>query len=89
MPSGTREENPPSISVLTFVNMSNDPDQDYFSDGMMEEILDRLFKIGDLKVISRTSSMHYKNSDKSVKEIAREQGEERKGVFKGPDHKPQ
>ena len=52
--------------------MSNDPDQEYFSDGMMEEILDRLFKIGDLKVISRTSSMHYKNSDKSIKEIARE-----------------
>jgi TolB-like protein/Tfp pilus assembly protein PilF len=41
---------------------------------MMEEILDRLFKIGDLKVISRTSSMHYKNSDKSIKEIARELG---------------
>jgi TolB-like protein len=61
-----------SIAVLPFKNMSNDPDQEYFSDGMMEEILDRLFKIGDLKVISRTSSMHYKNSDKSIKEIARE-----------------
>ena len=46
-----------SIAVLPFKNMSNDPDQEYFSDGMMEEILDRLFKIGDLKVISRTSSM--------------------------------
>ncbi|MBW6500293.1 MAG: protein kinase [Bacteroidales bacterium] len=74
MPSVTREEKPPSISVLPFVNMSNDPDQEYFSDGMMDEILDRLFKIGDLKVISRTSSMHYKNNDKSVKEIARELG---------------
>ena len=63
-----------SIAVLPFKNMSNDPDQEYFSDGMMEEILDRLFKIGDLKVISRTSSMHYKNSDKSIKEIARELG---------------
>ena len=61
-----------SIAVMPFKNMSNDPDQEYFSDGMMEEILDRLFKIGDLKVISRTSSMHYKNSDKSIKEIARE-----------------
>jgi len=61
-----------TIAVLPFKNMSNDPDQEYFSDGMMEEILDRLFKIGDLKVISRTSSMHYKNSDKSIKEIARE-----------------
>jgi TolB-like protein len=63
-----------SIAVLPFKNMSNDPDQEYFSDGMMEEILDRLFKIGDLKVISRTSSMHYKNTDKSIKEIARELG---------------
>lgn len=61
-----------SIAVMPFKNMSNDPEQEYFSDGMMEEILDRLFKIGDLKVISRTSSMHYKNSDKSIKEIARE-----------------
>jgi TolB-like protein/Tfp pilus assembly protein PilF len=60
--------------VLPFKNMSNDPDQEYFSDGMMEEILDRLFKIGDLKVISRTSSMHFKNTDKPVKEIARELG---------------
>ena len=63
-----------SIAVLPFKNMSNDPDQEYFSDGMMEEILDRLFKVGDLKVISRTSSMHYKNSDKPIKEIARELG---------------
>ncbi len=63
-----------SIAVLPFKNMSNDPDQEYFSDGMMEEILDRLFKIGDLKVISRTSSMRYKNSDKPIKEIARELG---------------
>jgi TolB-like protein len=61
-----------SIAVLPFKNMSNDPEQEYFSDGMMEEILDRLFKIGDLKVISRTSSMHYKNSDKPIQEIARE-----------------
>ncbi len=63
-----------SIAVMPFRNMSNDPEQEYFSDGMMEEILDRLFKIGDLKVISRTSSMHYKNTDKPVKEIARELG---------------
>jgi eukaryotic-like serine/threonine-protein kinase len=63
-----------SIAVLPFTNLSNDPDQEYFSDGMMEEILDRLFKIGDLKVISRTSSMRYRNTDKSIKEIARELG---------------
>lgn len=63
-----------SIAVMPFKNMSSDPEQEYFSDGMMEEILDRLFKIGDLKVISRTSSMHYKNTDKPIKEIARELG---------------
>ena len=63
-----------SIAVLPFTNLSNDPDQEYFSDGMMEEILDRLFKIGDLKVNSRTSSMRYRNTDKSIKEIAGELG---------------
>ena len=63
-----------SIAVLPFANLSNDPEQEYFSDGMMDEILDRLFKIGGLQVISRTSSMRYKNSDMSIKEIARELG---------------
>ena len=63
-----------SVAVLPFTNLSGDPDQEYFSDGMMDEILDRLFKIGGLKVISRTSSMRYKNSNLSLKEIARELG---------------
>ncbi|OFY65638.1 MAG: hypothetical protein A2V64_12175 [Bacteroidetes bacterium RBG_13_43_22] len=63
-----------SVAVLPFTNLSGDPDQEYFSDGMMDEILDRLFKIGDLKVISRTSSMRYKNSNLSLKKIARELG---------------
>ena len=61
-----------SIAVLPFNNLSNDPDQEYFSDGMVDEIIDRLFKIGDLKVISRTTSMSYKNTNLSLKEIARE-----------------
>lgn len=63
-----------SIAVLPFVNISNDPDQDYFSDGMMEEILNHLFQIGDLLVTSRTSVMKYKETTKSVPEIARELG---------------
>lgn len=63
-----------SIAVLPFDNLSNDPEQEYFSDGMMDEILDRLFKIGELKVISRTSSMRYKNSSLSLKKIAKELG---------------
>jgi len=63
-----------SVAVLPFENLSGDPEQEYFTDGMMDEILDRLFKIGDLKVISKTSSMHYKNTDLSLKEIAGELG---------------
>jgi len=63
-----------SIAVLPFKNLSNDPEQEYFTEGMLDEILDRLFKIGDLKVISRTSSMKFKNSDLSIKEIAKELG---------------
>ena len=63
-----------SIAVLPFANLSNDPDQEYFSDGMVDEILDHLFKIGDLKVISRTSSLRYKNSKLTLKEIAKELG---------------
>jgi TolB-like protein len=63
-----------SVAVLPFDNLSSDPNQEYFSDGMMDEILDRLFKIGDLRVISRTFSMRYKNSDLSLKEIAGELG---------------
>ena len=63
-----------SIAVLPFVNLSNDPEQEYFSDGMVDEILDQLFKVGDLKVISRTSSMRYKNTKLPLKEIALELG---------------
>ena len=61
-----------SIAVLPFANLSNDPEQEYFSEGMVDEIIDRLFKIGDLKVISRTTSMNYKNTTLSLREIARE-----------------
>jgi TolB-like protein len=60
-----------SVAVLPFVNLSNDPEQEYFSDGMVDAILDHLFKVGDLKVISRTSSMRYKNTKLPLKKIAR------------------
>jgi len=63
-----------SIAVLPFKNMSNDPEQEYFSNGMMEEILNHLFKIGGLKIPSGTSSMRFKGSQLSVREIARELG---------------
>jgi TolB-like protein/Flp pilus assembly protein TadD len=63
-----------SIAVLPFKNLTNDPDQEYFSEGMVDEILDKLFKIGDLKIISRTSSERFRNTDLSIKEIAHELG---------------
>src|SRR2546430_14671819 len=51
-----------SIAVLPFENLSHDPDNAYFADGIQEEILTRLAKIADLKVISRTSTQHYKSA---------------------------
>jgi len=63
-----------SIAVLPFINMSNDPDQEYFSDGMTEDILTQLSKIGGMRVISRTSVMRYKNTTKSISEIGDELG---------------
>jgi len=71
LPGGSSEINK-SIAVLPFTNLSNDPDQEYFSNGMVDEIIDRLFKIGDLKVISRTTTTRYKSTNLSLKEIARE-----------------
>jgi TolB-like protein len=61
-----------SIAVLPFINMSSDKENEYFSDGITEEITTQLSKIADLKVIARTSAMHYKGSKKSIKEIAEE-----------------
>jgi TolB-like protein/Tfp pilus assembly protein PilF len=59
-----------SIAVLPFVNMSNDPDQEYFSDGISEELLNLLTKIPQLKVIARTSSFSFKGKDTPIDEIA-------------------
>jgi TolB-like protein len=50
-----------SIVVLPFVNMSSDPEQEYFSDGITEEILNRLAKIKELQVTARTSTFSFKN----------------------------
>ena len=59
-----------SIAVLPFVNMSGDPDQEYFSDGITEEILNTLTKIEGLKVVSRTSSFAFKGSKEDLSTIA-------------------
>jgi TolB-like protein len=61
-----------SIAVLPFVNMSNNPEQEYFCDGMMQEILNNLYMIGGLIIPASTSSMRFKNSKISVREIARQ-----------------
>jgi TolB-like protein/Tfp pilus assembly protein PilF/predicted Ser/Thr protein kinase len=63
-----------SIAVLPFENLSADPDNAYFADGITEDVLTQLAKIGDLKVIARTSVMRYKGTDKRVREIAQELG---------------
>ncbi|MCK4539155.1 MAG: protein kinase, partial [Candidatus Krumholzibacteria bacterium] len=67
-----RKEIIDSIAVLPLENLSNDPDQEFFADGMTEALIADLAKIGTLKVISRTSVMRYKDTRKSLPEIARE-----------------
>src|SRR5213596_2148919 len=63
-----------SIAVLPFENLSGDPDNAYFADGIQDDILTNLSKIGDLKVISRTSVMPYRGKEKNVREIAQALG---------------
>jgi TolB-like protein/DNA-binding winged helix-turn-helix (wHTH) protein/Tfp pilus assembly protein PilF len=63
-----------SIAVLPFENRSRDPDNAYFADSIQDEILTRLAKIADLKVISRTSTQHYKSAPANLPEIARQLG---------------
>ncbi len=59
-----------SIAVLPFLNLSNDPDQEYFSDGLTDDILTQLSKIKQFRVISRTSVMQFKDNPLPIKEIA-------------------
>jgi TolB-like protein len=57
------------VLVLPFVNMSTDPEQEYFSDGLTEELISKLSRLKEIKVISRTTSMKYKGTNKDIKTI--------------------
>src|SRR5262249_23655324 len=62
------------IAVLPFENLSPDPDNAYFADGIQEEILTRLVSISDLKVISRTSTQQYQSKGRNLAQIAKQLG---------------
>ena len=79
--ASTRAKQIKSIAVLPLKNLSGDASQDYFAEGMTEALIGNLSKIGSLKVISRTSVMRYKQSGKSIPEIAKELGVE--GIVEG------
>jgi TolB-like protein len=70
----SKEKFEKSIAVLPFRNLSNDTTQLYFSDGIVESILNYLSRVGELKVISSTSTKRYRDTELSIKEIARELG---------------
>ena len=74
--TSTESNSGKSIAVLPFENRSEDKANAYFADGIQDEILTRLAKIGDLKVISRTSTMRYKSSPENLSEIAKQLGVE-------------
>lgn len=63
-----------SLAVLPLEDVSPDPSEEYFTDGMTEALIGGLSRIGSLRVISRTSAMHYRDTDKRLPEIARELG---------------
>jgi TolB-like protein/Tfp pilus assembly protein PilF len=64
----------PSIAVLPFANMSADPEQEYFCDGMAEEIINALTRLEDLRVIARTSAFAFRGKQADVREIGRQLG---------------
>src|SRR5262249_59725064 len=64
----------PSIVVLPFVNLSSDPEQEYFSDGITEDLTSRLSKLAGLAVISRNSAFTYKGKAVKVQEVSKELG---------------
>jgi adenylate cyclase len=72
--SAKAEAEPPSVAVLPFNNMSGDPEQEYFSDGIAEDIITDLSKVGGLIVIARNSSFGYKGKSPDIRVVGRELG---------------
>ena len=72
LPGSTAQPQIRSLAVLPLTNMSGDPDQEYFADGMTDALITDLAQLGSVKVTSRTSIMRYKKTDKSLPEIAHE-----------------
>jgi non-specific serine/threonine protein kinase len=64
----------PSVAVLPFVNMSPDKDQEYFCEGLAEDIINALVSVEDLKVASRTSAFRFKGADQDIREVGRRLG---------------
>jgi adenylate cyclase len=73
-PDGLQVPDQPSIAVLPFTNMSADPEQDFFADGMTEDIITALSKVSSLMVIARNSTFIYKGKAVDVKQVGRDQG---------------
>lgn len=67
----SKPDGPPFIAVLPLVNLSGDPTQEYFADGMTDELIARLAQVNDLRVISRSSVMQFKGTKESLHEIAK------------------
>ncbi len=67
----TRGESLPSVAVLPFVDMSPEKDQDYFCEGLAEELINALVRVEDLRIASRTSAFRFKDSESDIKEIGR------------------
>lgn len=74
LPSTASSRSPPSIAVLPFNNMSSDPEQDFFAEGLSEDLITDLSKIPGLLVIARNSSFAYKGKPLDVRQVARELG---------------
>ena len=74
LPTRSESVDRKSIAVIPFKNFNEDKENEFFSDGITEDIITQLSKIADLKVIARTSVVRYKNSDKDLREIGKELG---------------